>query len=107
MLKPVVVSLFLSAIGVAASAQGTREVPPDALKGRMTSLQFPQVSIDGRTYRLAPGARIYRPDRSMTTPNQVAAETPVRYVLDAQGNIKSVWIVDGRGGGTRRTGPQQ
>jgi hypothetical protein len=100
---------LIAAVAIAgpAAAQGAREIPANALKGKLTPLQVPNVSIDGRTMRLSPGAQIFSTHRTMLTPNQVKADTPVRYVLDAQGQIRTVWIVDERSSGVERTGPQQ
>jgi hypothetical protein len=51
------------------------------------------VYINGKPMRLAPGARILMPNNLTVTPNQVAADTPVRYRLDAQGQVHTVWVL--------------
>ncbi|MFN3564805.1 MAG: hypothetical protein ACK4V1_02305 [Burkholderiaceae bacterium] len=98
------VVVLLVAGGVAA--QAARKIPADAPKGRLTALQIPLVTIDGRRFRLAPGARIINANNLTVTPNLVAAGTPVRYELDAQGLIRTVWIVDA-GPGAERSGAQR
>jgi hypothetical protein len=70
-----------------------RNIPADAPRGSFTPGSFPAVYINGRPMRLAPGARILTPDNLTVTPNQVAAGTPVRYRLDAQGQIQTVWLL--------------
>jgi hypothetical protein len=99
--------VLLASVALPGAAQGTREAPASALKGKLTPRQLPLVDIDGRTLRLAPGARIYSLNKTMLTPNQVAPDTQVRYELDAQGQVRTVWIVNERSSGERRTGPQQ
>jgi len=94
----------LFAGGVAA--QAARNIPVDAPKGRFTALQLPVVSIDGKQYRLAPGARIFNANNLTVTPNLVPADTPVRYELDAQGLVRTVWIVSATPG-TERSAPQR
>ncbi|GAB4464901.1 MAG: hypothetical protein OHK0044_02900 [Burkholderiaceae bacterium] len=95
---------LLVAGGVAA--QGVRKIPADAPKGRFAALQLPLVAIDGRQYRLAPGARIFNANNLTVTPSLVPADTPVRYELDAQGLVRTVWIVEAAAG-TERTAPQR
>jgi hypothetical protein len=95
---------LLVAGGVAA--QAVRKIPADAPKGRLTALQIPLVTIDGKEFRLAPGARIFNANNLSVTPNLVPAGTPVRYELDAQGMIRTVWIVDAVPG-VERSGPQR
>jgi hypothetical protein len=69
-------------------------IPADAPRGRFTAGEFPAVAINGKPMRLAPGARILTPNNLTVTPNQVAPETPVRYRLDAQGQVHTVWIMN-------------
>jgi hypothetical protein len=95
---------LLFAGGVAA--QTARNIPADAPKGRFTALQLPVVAIDGKQYRLAPGARIFNANNLTVTPNLVPAGTPVRYELDAQGLVRTVWIV-GAAPGIERSAPQR
>lgn len=102
LLTLVVALLFAGGVG----AQAARKIPADAPKGRFTALQLPLVSIDGKQFRLAPGARILNPNNLTVTPNLVPAGTPVRYELDAQGLVRTIWIVDAAPG-IERSGPQR
>jgi hypothetical protein len=82
--------------------------PADAKAGRFTAQQLPSVQIDGRDYRLAPGARIYSRDRLTLTPNLVPADSAVKFALNEQGAIQTVWLIDPKElpRGERRTGPR-
>lgn len=81
-------------VATSASAQVTsRKIPADALRGSYTATTLPGVYIDGRLMRLAPGARIVMPNNATVTPGQVPADTPVRYQLDSQGQIRMVWVL--------------
>jgi len=61
--------------------------------GVMTTGQLPEVTIDGKAMRLSPGARIYNPSNLTITPNQVPANSRVRYKTDAQGQVNQVWLL--------------
>jgi hypothetical protein len=79
---------------VSVSAQIVpRYIPADAPRGSFTAGKFPEVTINGKPMRLAPGARILNANNLTVTPNQVAADTPVRYRLDPQGRVQTVWIL--------------
>jgi len=43
--------------------------------------------------RLAPGARIVNTGNLSITPNQVPANSRVRYKTDASGQVSQVWIL--------------
>jgi hypothetical protein len=94
-LLPLLVGLLVALlVAGGAGAQDVRRIPAEAPQGRFTALQLPLVSIDGKLLRLAPGARILNTNNLTVTPNLVPADTPVRYELDAQGLVRTVWIVD-------------
>lgn len=95
-------------VTIAAFAQTPFAIPADARSGRMTSHQLPLVTIDGRDYRLAPGARIFSRNHLTVTPNLVAADSPVKFVLNRDGQIQTVWLIDAKelSKGERRTGPR-
>ena len=81
-------------IASAATAQvAPRKIPADAQRGTYTAAPLPGAYIDGKLMRLAPGARIVMPNSLVVTPNQVPADTPVRYQLDQQGQIRMVWVL--------------
>ena len=61
--------------------------------GVMTTQQLPLVQIDGQERRLAPGARIIGANNASITPNQVPANSKVRYRVDATGLVSHVWLL--------------
>ena len=84
---------FLSmALGLVA-CQSTNRLPDGSFVGVMTTQQVPDVQIDGKQRRLAPGARIVGANNSSVTPNQVPANSKVRYRVDAQGLVTHVWLL--------------
>jgi P pilus assembly chaperone PapD len=78
------------------NAQGVRpNIPPDAAEGKITAAGASQIEIDGKPYRLAPGARILNQRNLTVTPNMVTPGSQARYTLDAGGQVRAVWLVDG------------
>jgi hypothetical protein len=90
---------LIGALAVLVAAAATmaqmpaRLIPADAPRGRLTTGALPTVTIDGKPMRLAPGARILNQDNLTVTPNLVPANSLVRYKLDQQGQIRTVWIL--------------
>lgn len=76
-----------------ASAQ-VRELPANAQRGQMLVTQPPDITLDGRPERLAPGARI-RGDgnRLVLSATLVGSPQPVMYTRDLYGLIYQVWIL--------------
>jgi hypothetical protein len=95
-------------VTITAFAQAPYAIPANARSGRMTSQQLPVVTIDGRDYRLAPGARIYNRNHLTLTPNLVPVDSPVKFVVNSDGQIQTVWLIDAKDlpKGERRTGPR-
>jgi len=71
----------------------TTRLPDGSMVGVMTTQEVPAVLIDGRPHRLAPGARIVGANNASVTPNQVPANSKVRYRVDATGLVTHVWLL--------------
>lgn len=80
-----------------AWAQAPYAIPAHARSGRISAQQFPAVSIDGKDYRLAPGARIYNTNHLTITPNQLPKDAPVKFLLNSDGQIQTVWLLKAQG----------
>ena len=93
MRRALAAGIALLAVSVAAAQAPQRKIPPDAPRGKYTAAPFPGAYIDGRLMRLAPGARVLTANNLAVTPNQVPPDTPVRYQLDAQGQIRTIWVL--------------
>ncbi len=76
-----------------SGCESTNRLPDGSILGIMTTQQGPVVQIDGKQQRLAPGARIVGANNSSITPNQVPANSKVRYRVDASGQITHVWLL--------------
>jgi hypothetical protein len=78
---------------LAACGTKTQTQPDGSRVGIMSTGQLPEITIDGKAMRLAPGARIYNPGNLTITPNQVPANARVRYKVDATGLVNQVWVL--------------
>jgi len=86
--------LIASACVLSASAQAQlRTIPDQAKDGEMRHLQDMIVAIDGVALRLAPGAQIRDQSNRLLVPTAVPAGAQVKYLLDAEGLVRQVWIL--------------
>ena len=81
------------AIAALAGCSSSKQLSDGSMLGTMTTQQMPLVTIDGQSYRLAPGARIVGANNASVTPNQVPPNSKVRYRVDTSGQISQVWIL--------------
>lgn len=86
-----ITALFL--IIALLGCQSTNRLPDGSMVGTMTTQQLPLVRIDGKEQRLAPGARIIGANNASITPNQVPANSKVRYRVDSSGLVTHVWVL--------------
>jgi hypothetical protein len=86
--------LFACTCLIATLAHGqARSIPGEAKRGEMRHVQETIVSIDGAPRRLAPGAQIRDEANRLVVPTAVPAGAPVKYLLDAEGLVRRVWIL--------------
>lgn len=90
------VSAALAAVVIAApaAAQLQRNFPQTALRGELVVVQPPDVTLNGRPARLAPGARI-RDANNMLLMSAAVVGQPLRvhYVFDDFGLLKDAWVL--------------
>ncbi len=70
-----------------------RPFPRNVKPANLTGVTYPYVSIDDRTYRLAPGAHIYDTANRIVLPNASPKTGKVLFKLDSQGNLLKLWIL--------------
>ena len=87
-------TLLLAALlaGATAHAQ-VRAIPEEAKRGEMRHVQNMIVNISGTEQRLAPGAQIRDAANRVVLPASVPPNSEVKYTLDAQGQVRQVWIL--------------
>jgi len=92
MLRCVLLAATLTALASSAAAQ--RLFPADALRGELVVVQPPDVQLNGKPARLAPGARI-RNESNMVqlSGTLVGQKRVVHYTIDPLGHLRDVWIL--------------
>ncbi len=90
-------ALFLAAalmLALPAAAQMRRVFPQNALRGALVFGQAPEVALNGRLARLAPGARIRDANNMTVVPGGlIGGRFLVHYTIDLYGLVKNVWIL--------------
>jgi len=89
-LRALLVCLCLFAAGAHAQL---RNIPEQAKDGAISHLQDMIVAIDGVAVRLAPGVLIRDPDNRLLLPTAIPAGAQIKYLLDAEGLVRQVWIL--------------
>ena len=86
---------FLAVLVVAAltACGSTNRLSDGSYVGTMSPGQLSNVTIDGKSMRLAPGARIMTTSNTSITPDHVPANSRVRYKLDQSGQVSQVWLL--------------
>jgi hypothetical protein len=87
--------------GLPAAAQNfgdppaVRDFPKNALRGDMVVLAPPDISMDGKPDRLAPGARLRGSDNLLVLTGQVINQKlTVNYLRDNMGLVQQVWVLN-------------
>ena len=76
-------------------AQVSRPFPPTALRGDLVVVQSPDITLNGRTARLAPGARIRDENNMLQVSGALAGHRlTVNYTIDTSGLVFEVWILN-------------
>ena len=79
----------------AAVAQAPRTFPATALRGEIVVTTPPELLLNKRPARLAPGARIRAMDNMLVMSGAaVNQRLVVNYTLDLQGQLQEVWILN-------------
>jgi hypothetical protein len=94
MLRCVLTAVVAAAFTLPALAQTPRSFPANALRGEMAVLQPPELLINGKAARLAPGARIRGADNMMVLSGSLAGtRLVVNFNLDINGQVQNVWVL--------------
>ena len=71
-----------------------RQLPKNALLGRLVVQQPPVVLLNGQPAQLSPGARIRSMDNMLAMSGTLIGQVlPVKYLLDSTGLVHQVWIL--------------
>jgi len=80
---------------VVAHAQQHRPFPATALRGELVITQYPDVLLNGRPARMAPGSRI-KGDTNLWVPpaGLTGQKFTVHYTVEPSGLLMDVWILN-------------
>jgi hypothetical protein len=86
--------LWATVFATAAFAQAPRNFPATALRGEIVVIQPPEIALNGKPARLAPGARIRGVDNLMLmSAAMVGQRLVVHYTRDSSGQLLDVWLL--------------
>lgn len=94
MLRCAVIALALAAALPATAQQVQRNFPATALRGELTVVNPPEVVLNGKPARLAPGARIKGGSNLLVMSGAIVGQKlAVNYTVDTYGLVKDVWLL--------------
>jgi hypothetical protein len=83
-----------AALALPAAAQMQRNFTDKALRGEVAFGAPPQVTLDGKPARLAPGARVRDANNLLVVPSALAGRRAVvNYTTELEGMLLDVWIL--------------
>ncbi len=90
-----VLPLALAATCLVAQAQTHRFFPATALRGEFVITQYPDVLLNGKYARLAPGSRIKGDTNLLVQPAGLTGQKLiVHYTVESSGLIMDVWVLN-------------
>lgn len=95
-LLTILASMSLVILSLPLAAQNSlRHFPNSAQRGEFEVTSPPNVLLDGKPVRLSPGARIKNPNNMLVmSASLVGKKLIVNYLMDFQGMIHEVWILN-------------
>jgi hypothetical protein len=84
---------------------GVRQFPPAALRGLLVVQAPPEISLNGKADRLAPGARIRSTNNTYVVSGALLGqELLVNYTRDSAGLVYEVWVLTAEEAREKRAG---
>ena len=88
-------ALTLAVSSLAAQAQTHRFFPVHTLRGELVVTQHPDVLMNGKAARLAPGSRIKGDNNLLVQPASLTGQKlVVHYTVESSGLIMDVWVLN-------------
>ncbi len=90
------------------SKPAVREFPKAALRGELMVLMTPEITLDGKPERLAPGVRILDPQNQLVL-SATLTQQPllVNYLRDNTGQVQQVWLLSSEEARLKRPGQKR
>lgn len=87
------------------ASRSARPFPQAALRGELTVQAPPEITLNGKTERLTPGARIFNADNNLVLSGSlINQKLLVNYMRDASGQVHQVWILTRQEAAEKRPG---
>ena len=87
-------AIVLFGAAVSAPAQAQRQFPASALRGELVITAPPELQLNRKPARLAPGARIRGTDGMLILSGALVGQRMlVHYTIDLLGNVQDVWVL--------------
>jgi hypothetical protein len=87
-------AIVLFGAAVSAPAQAQRQFPASALRGELVVTAPPELQLNRKPARLAPGARIRGTDGMLILSGALVGQRMlVHYTIDLLGNVQDVWVL--------------
>jgi hypothetical protein len=94
MFRCVTLAATVLALALPAAAQAPRKFPANALRGEIVITLPPELQLNQKPARLAPGARIRGADNMLQMSGAlVGRKFMVHYTLDPGGQLLDVWVL--------------
>jgi hypothetical protein len=94
MIRCALIALALTAALPTSAQQVQRNFPAAALRGELIVVNPPEVVLNGRPARLAPGARIKGGSNLLVMSGAIVGQKlVVNYTVDTYGLVKDVWLL--------------
>jgi hypothetical protein len=84
---------LVALLALPEAAWSERQLPKDASFGEMTRFAYPLVTIGKRTFRMAPGGKIYDQQNLIIMPAAAPGRANVLFKLDTAGDLSGVWLL--------------
>ncbi|MBZ8141929.1 hypothetical protein CLD22_18730 [Rubrivivax gelatinosus] len=97
MLRCVTLAALLASTALPGAAQIVvqRKLAPNSLRAELVVTQPPELLLNGKSARLAPGARIHGENNLLVLSGSIAGQKlAVNYTRELRGEVLEVWILN-------------
>jgi hypothetical protein len=85
---------LIAIVTSALPAAAARTFPEKATRGELNAHQYPYMKIGDKTFRLAPGGKIYNHSNLIIMPVSLQTQNAqIFYLIDMQGDLSKVWLL--------------
>ncbi len=86
--------LFWLALVTAIPCYAARTIPMDGQLGELKAAAIPEIKIDDKIYRTAPGLRIYGQNNALIMQSHMPQQATVWFQIEAtSGNVWRLWLL--------------